>query len=170
MANDGLNAENVQGHAHPVEIVQGHTHPVEAVLGHTHPLSMRIGLFTNNKIGFIDGTCKKENFEQNLHDQWERCNEFVLSWIMNVVTNELYSTVVYGSSACNVWRDLKERFDKKNISRIYNLSQEIIALKQGLTPVSVYYSKLKDLWDEYDAMTPTPSCPCPESRIFVEHI
>ncbi|XP_075080290.1 uncharacterized protein LOC142165814 [Nicotiana tabacum] len=198
MANDGLNAENVQGHTHPVETVQGHTHPVEAVLGHTHPLylrpsdtpgehliefklirtenynlwsrSIRIGLFTKNKIGFIDGTCKKENFEQNLHDQWERCNAFVLSWIMNDVTKELYSTVVYGSSACNVWRDLKERFDKRNISRIYNLSQEIIALKQGLAPVSVYYSKLKDLWDEYDVMTTTPSCPCPESRIFVEHI
>lgn len=50
------------------------------------------------------------------------------------------------------------------------MSQEIIALKQGLAPVSVYYSKLKDLWDEYDVMTTTPSCPCPESRIFVEHI
>ncbi|OIT21936.1 hypothetical protein A4A49_55608, partial [Nicotiana attenuata] len=36
--------------------------------------------------------------------------------------------------------------------------------------VSTYYSKLKDLWDEYDAMTPTPSCPCPESKVFLEHI
>ncbi|XP_075105078.1 uncharacterized protein LOC142179244 [Nicotiana tabacum] len=104
--------------------------------------SIRIGLFTKNKIRFIDGTCKKENFGQNLHDQWERCNAFVLSWIMNVVTKELYSTVVYGSSVCN----------------------------EGLAPVSVYYSKLKDLWDEYDAMTPTPLCPCPESKIFLEHI
>ncbi|XP_070008453.1 uncharacterized protein [Nicotiana sylvestris] len=86
------------------------------------------------------------------------------------VTKELYSSVVYGSSAHNVWKDLKERFDKRNISRIYNLLQEIGALKQGLSPVSTYYSKLKDLWDEYDVMAPTPSCPCPESKVFLEHI
>ncbi|OIT20455.1 hypothetical protein A4A49_63672, partial [Nicotiana attenuata] len=116
------------------------------VLSHNHPLylrpsdspgtenynlwcrSMRILLFTKNKIGFIDSTCRKENFGINLHDQWER-------------------------------------FDKRNISWIYNLLQEIGALKQGLSPVSTYYSKLKDLWDEYDAMAPTPSCPC-----VLEHI
>ncbi|OIT29503.1 hypothetical protein A4A49_55551, partial [Nicotiana attenuata] len=35
--------------------------------------------------------------------------------------------------------------------------------------VSTYYSKLKE-WDEYDAMIPTPSCPCPKSKIFLEDI
>lgn len=61
------------------------------------------------------------------------------------------------SSAYNVWKDLKEKFDKRNISRVYNLHHEIIALKQGLAHVFTYYSKLKDLWDEYDAMIFTPS-------------
>ncbi|XP_070050762.1 uncharacterized protein [Nicotiana tomentosiformis] len=82
----------------------------------------------------------------------------------------LYNSVVYASSAQNVWRNLKERFDKRNISRIYNLLQEIAALKQGLSHISTYYSKLKDLWDEYDVMAPTPLCPCPESKVFLEHI
>ncbi|OIT28872.1 hypothetical protein A4A49_53063 [Nicotiana attenuata] len=36
--------------------------------------------------------------------------------------------------------------------------------------MSTYYSKLKDLGDEYDAMTPTLSCPCLESKVFLEHI
>ncbi|XP_070010786.1 uncharacterized protein [Nicotiana sylvestris] len=47
---------------------------------------------------------------------------------MNAVTKQLYRSVVYASSTHNVWKDLKERFDKKNISRIYNLLQEISAL------------------------------------------
>lgn len=64
----------------------------------------------------------------------------------------------------------EERFDKRNISRIYNLLQEIVILKQGLAPVTTYYSKLKDLWDEYDAMTPTLSCPYLELKVFLEHI
>ncbi|XP_075083588.1 uncharacterized protein LOC142167322 [Nicotiana tabacum] len=132
--------------------------------------SMRIGLFMKNKIGFIDGTCRKENFKKDLHDQWERCSAFVLSYIMNAVTKKLYSSVVYVSSTHNVWKDLKERFDEKNISRFYNLLQEIAALKQGLSLVSTYYSKPKDPRDEYDAMTPTPPCPCPVSKVFLEHI
>ncbi|XP_075103712.1 uncharacterized protein LOC142178281 [Nicotiana tabacum] len=119
---------------------------------------MRIALFTKNKVGFIDGTYEKNKFKKELHDQWDRCNNFFLLWIMNVVTKELYSSVVYASSAYNVWSDLQERFDNRNISRIYNLHQEIIALKQGLAPISTYFSKLKDLRDEYDAMTPIPSC------------
>ncbi|XP_075091475.1 uncharacterized protein LOC142171687 [Nicotiana tabacum] len=84
---------------------------------------------------------------------------------MNDVAKELYSSIVYASFAYNVWKDLKERFDKRNISRVYNLHHEIIALKQGLALISTYYSKLKDLWDEYDVMIPTSSCPCPESRV-----
>nr|XP_009623011.1 uncharacterized protein LOC104114307 [Nicotiana tomentosiformis] len=132
--------------------------------------SMSIALFTKNKVGYIDGTCEKKKLRKELLDQWDRCNAFVLSWIMNTVTNELCSSVIYASSAYNVWNDLKERFDKRNISRIYNLHQEIYGLKQGLAPVSTYFSKLKDLWDEYDAMTPTPSCPCPKSKVFIEHI
>ncbi|XP_070054585.1 uncharacterized protein [Nicotiana tomentosiformis] len=43
-------------------------------------------------------------------------------------------------------------------------------MKQGLAHVFTYYSKLKDLWDEYDAMIPTPSCLCPESKVFLEYI
>ncbi|XP_070006698.1 uncharacterized protein [Nicotiana sylvestris] len=32
-----------------------------------------------------------------------------------------------------------------------------------------YFSKLRGLWDEFDAIMPCPSCPCPESRKYLEH-
>lgn len=99
---------------------------------------MRIGLFTKNKIGVIEGTCKKKNFRKELHDQLDKCYEFILSWTMNVLIKELYISVVYALFMYNVWKDLKERFDKRNISRVYNLDKEIIAFKQGLSHVSTY--------------------------------
>ncbi|XP_049371950.1 uncharacterized protein LOC125836839 [Solanum verrucosum] len=104
-----------------------------------------------------------------LHDQWEKCNVVGLSWIMNAVRPGLLSSVVYASNAHKVWLDLREKFDTVNGSRIFHLHREIHTLSQGTMSVADYFSKLRDLWDEYDALMPCPSCPCPESRKFGEH-
>lgn len=85
------------------------------------------------------------------------------------MAKDLYNSVVYGSTAANVWGEHKKRFDKRNILRICKLHQEIVALTQGLASVSIYYSKLCDLWGEYGAMVPTP-CTCPESKVFLEYL
>ena len=104
-----------------------------------------------------------------LHDQWEKCDAVVLSWIMNAVRPGMLSSFVYASDAQKVWLDLKERFDTVNGSRIFHLHREINTLSQGTMSVADYFSKLRDLWDDYDALMPCPSCPCPESRKFGEH-
>ncbi|KAH0650901.1 hypothetical protein KY289_032190 [Solanum tuberosum] len=101
--------------------------------------SFRIGLVGRSKLVFVDGCFPKSMFKPVLYDQWEKCNVVVLSWIINAVQPGLLSSVVYASDARKVWLDLRE------------------------------YSKLRDLWDEYDALMPCPSCPCPESRKFGEH-
>ncbi|XP_070029992.1 uncharacterized protein [Nicotiana sylvestris] len=59
---------------------------------------------------------------------------------------------------CKVWKELQERFNKVNGSCLYSLHKEIFTLTQGTSSVSVYYSRLNDLWDEYDSMMPPPSC------------
>ncbi|XP_075099517.1 uncharacterized protein LOC142176283 [Nicotiana tabacum] len=72
----------------------------------------RIAILGRNKLGFIDDTCKKESFGTNLVDLWERCNAIILPWIMNCVSPELLSGIVYSSNSSEVWNDLEERFDK----------------------------------------------------------
>ncbi|XP_031276784.1 uncharacterized protein LOC116135229 [Pistacia vera] len=64
------------------------------------------------KLGFIDGRCTRDSVSKNLQPQWDRCNAIVLSWIMNSVTKDLLSGIVYASDSHLVWQDLKERFDK----------------------------------------------------------
>ena len=56
---------------------------------------------------------------------WDRCNIMVISWIVNNVSKELVSGILFCSNASVVWRDLKERFDKVNMSRIYHLHKAI---------------------------------------------
>nr|XP_025884729.1 uncharacterized protein LOC112940683 [Solanum lycopersicum] len=100
--------------------------------------------------------------------QWDRCNAMVLSWLMNNVSKELMSEILFRSNASLVWSDLKERFDKVNMSRIFHLHKSIVTHTQGTSPVSVYYSKLKDLWDEFDSIVPPPSCNCERSKEYVD--
>lgn len=41
--------------------------------------TMRIVILGRNKLGLIEGTCRKEAYGPNLSDLWERCNAIVLS-------------------------------------------------------------------------------------------
>lgn len=60
------------------------------------------------------------------------------------------------ANAQTVWAQLKERFDKVNASRLYYLHKEIFTSTQGVSSVSVYFTKLTDLWAEYDLILPPP--------------
>ncbi|XP_015162805.1 uncharacterized protein [Solanum tuberosum] len=131
--------------------------------------SMKIGLLGKGKLGFVDGKYPKNLFPAPLHDLWEKCNAIVLSWIMISVSRELLSGIVYASSAHQVWNDLKERFDKVDGSRIFFLHKEIATLTQGVSSVAHYFSKLKELWMEFDSLMPCPSCACEVSKTYIVH-
>ncbi|XP_075077329.1 uncharacterized protein LOC142164061 [Nicotiana tabacum] len=96
---------------------------------------------------------------------------------MNTVFSSLISTVIYASNAYKVWEDLRERererererFDKVNASRACYLHKKIATLVQGVSSVSVYFLRLRELWDVYETLAPPPSCGCPESRQHAEH-
>lgn len=60
-------------------------------------------------------------FDPSLHGLWEKCNDIVLLWIMNSISNELLSGMVYATSTQKVWTDLREIFDKVNGFRILYL-------------------------------------------------
>ncbi|XP_015162188.1 uncharacterized protein [Solanum tuberosum] len=132
--------------------------------------SMLINLRAKSKLGFVLGTCKRSDYKMELEEQWEKCNCFVLAWIMNTVSKELLSGIVYADDAAEVWRDLKDRFNKVDGSRIYQLHREICTIHQGNLTVSGYYTKMRLLWDEFDASMPPPSCDCDKSRSYIDHL
>lgn len=95
--------------------------------------SMRIVLLGKRKFGFMTRACTKGLYNEELHEQWETCNVNVLSWLMNIVSEDLLNGIVYATTAFSVWADLKERFDKVNRMRIYQLHREITTLTQVQT-------------------------------------
>lgn len=89
---------------------------------------------------------------------------------MNTVSPNLLSGIVYESNAYLVWEDLKERFDKVNCMRIFQLHREIAMISQGTDSVSDYFTKLKELWAEFDVMVPSQNCGCPKGKENFEHL
>lgn len=130
--------------------------------------SMRLALLGKNKQGFIDGTCTKNQISGSLAVLWKRCNAIVLSWIGATVSPELVSSIVYASDSKIVWDEFKERFDKSNLTRIYQLWKDNASLTQGTSSVMIYFSKMKDYWDEINALVPAATCNCETSRPSIE--
>ncbi|XP_016450931.2 uncharacterized protein LOC107775693 [Nicotiana tabacum] len=89
---------------------------------------------------------------------------------MNSVAKGFLGGIMYASSAQTVWEDLAERFNKVDGSRTFNLHKEIATLTQGSASLSVYFSKLKALWEEFEALVPAPGYDCPKSRDFVNYL
>ncbi|GJR34586.1 ribonuclease H-like domain-containing protein [Tanacetum coccineum] len=125
--------------------------------------AMKLALQARNKYGFVDGTCLRDSFADSkvLCAQWDRCNAMVLTWIMNIVSSDVYMGLVYFENAASVWKDLNETYDKVYGFVVYNLLQNIRSVKQGGITVADYYHRLNSLWREFDAITKLTKCVCP---------
>ncbi|KAB5512675.1 hypothetical protein DKX38_029703 [Salix brachista] len=122
--------------------------------------AMMNALRAKNKLGFVDGSLLKPEEDIKEIQTWEKCNSMVISWIFNALAPELHDSVAYVDSAHEMWGELQERFSQENVPRIHELKREICLAQQKDLTVSVYYTKLKGLWDELSAYSTVPSCSC----------
>ncbi|XP_060182912.1 uncharacterized protein LOC132612848 [Lycium barbarum] len=105
--------------------------------------SVLIALSAKNKIGFIDGTCKEPAIDSIDHKLWNRCNDMVLSWLLNSLSKEIFDSVIYSKTAKALWTDLEERFGQSNGAKLYHLQKELSDLVQGSNDIATYFTKLK---------------------------
>ncbi|XP_073282613.1 uncharacterized protein [Primulina huaijiensis] len=135
---------------------------------------MRIALSVKNKLGFIDGSISKPaDSEISLLSAWVRNNNIVISWLLNSVSKDILASILFAESAEDIWNDLKDRFQQGNGPRIFQLRRDLINLRQGQDPVSVYFTKIKALWEELNHFRPMCSCGkrgCNEVKNLEEYI
>ncbi|KAF8408467.1 hypothetical protein HHK36_007621 [Tetracentron sinense] len=123
--------------------------------------AMVMALTAKNKIGFVDGCLTKPaNSSDPLSSIWCRCNNMVLSWLLNSVSKEIAASIIYIDTAAEMWTDLHDRFSQHNGPRIFQLQKAISSLSQENDSVSTYLTSLKGLWDELGNHQPVPSCTC----------
>ncbi|XP_012065914.1 uncharacterized protein LOC105629006 [Jatropha curcas] len=94
----------------------------------------------------------------------------VTSWILNVISKDLVEAFLYTTTAHELWSEIKERLGESDGPLIYQIQRKIASISQENDSVSVYYTKLKKLWDELASIDPLPACTCGASKAIVDII
>jgi len=108
-----------------------------------------------NKLGFVDGSIVRPDETDPYYLIWKRCNNMVKSWLLNSVSKQIYSSILYFATATEIWKDLHTRFHKSNLPRLYKLRQQIHSLRQGTMDLSTYHTKTQSLWEELSSLQVT---------------
>uniref|UniRef100_A0A803MXD9 Retrotransposon Copia-like N-terminal domain-containing protein n=1 Tax=Chenopodium quinoa TaxID=63459 RepID=A0A803MXD9_CHEQI len=123
--------------------------------------SVMIGLSAKNKLGFIDGSLEKPDPSDNtLHKAWYRCNSALISWFIQVLDVTIARSVLYFDTAREIWINLEEQFGQTSGTHSYTILQQLADIHQESENISTFFTKMKMLWDEYDAQNTLPVCTC----------
>ncbi|GJW81111.1 retrovirus-related pol polyprotein from transposon TNT 1-94 [Tanacetum coccineum] len=66
------------------------------------------------KLGFIDGSCVKPASDHDDLQRWIGCDYMVTCWILNSMVTELLDAFLYAQSACELWKEIRERYGQSN--------------------------------------------------------
>ena len=66
--------------------------------------SISIALSAKNKTGFVDGSIPKPLGTDAKFADWKRCNDMVLSWILNSIDPSISDSVIYTERFCSLDR------------------------------------------------------------------
>ena len=111
--------------------------------------SMEISLATKRKLAFVQGTLIRPSDDPIKAEQWDTCNNMIIAWIMNCVSDTINRSILYIQSAREIWLQLEKRFCLSNGSHKYKLNQEMYAIKQNDCSVSEYYTRIKSIWEDW---------------------
>ncbi|XP_076895197.1 uncharacterized protein LOC143547726 [Bidens hawaiensis] len=82
--------------------------------------AMMIVLSARNKLGFINNTLTMPNYEQHMA-VWNRCNDMVISRILNTLSRDISDSILYSETAKILWNELNSRYGQENGAKFYQL-------------------------------------------------
>ena len=72
--------------------------------------SMEINLSSKRKLGFVPGTVLKSTDDEIKAKLWNTCNDMVIAWITNNLSPTIKKSVMFMTSAKEIWLNLKKGF------------------------------------------------------------
>lgn len=121
---------------------------------------MMIALSAKNKLSFINGTTTKPAANAPTFPFWQRCNDMVTSWILNVLSKDIADSVLYANSAREIWSELEDRFVQSSGATLFQLQKDLSNLSQGSSDIASCYTKIKKIWDKLSNASSIPACTC----------
>ena len=73
--------------------------------------SVQVALSVKNKLGFVDGSLPRTTYGTDAIklQQWDQCNNLVISWLLNVLDKKIASSVLFATTASSIWIQLNSK-------------------------------------------------------------
>ncbi|XP_026398246.1 uncharacterized protein LOC113294032 [Papaver somniferum] len=127
-------------------------------------------LNAKGKLGFVDGSLPPP-VDDLTHRCWKRCDNLVGSWLLNFIHPDIRASCLYAASSHAIWKYLQVRFCISNAPILFRLKSVIASIRQESMSVSLYYTKIKALWDQYDSLVAiTKACICGAGKSVMERL
>lgn len=118
--------------------------------------SMILTLSVKNKLGFVDGSIDVPETTSTRYKSRERCNNFVISWLISNLDDTIAKSVLFLPTAKTIWQDLEDKYGYTFMTQVYTLEQQLLEITQGNDTVSEIFTKIKTLWDGWNDASPLP--------------
>ncbi|GKC18980.1 cysteine-rich receptor-like protein kinase 8, partial [Tanacetum coccineum] len=117
-----------------------------------HPLY----LHQNDHLGLV--LISKKLTRSDNYRSWKRSMMIALNAKnkLKIISNSLN----FLNTTASLWKELQEHYSQLDSHRIYQLTNDLVQLKQNNCAIEVFYHKLKGLWDECDALEAPYMCVC----------
>ena len=124
-------------------------------------MSLKIALSGKKKLGFVNGTIKRVIHNQELAKAWDWVNDVILGWLLIAVDEKISKNIVWLNTTKEVWEELEQRFDQSSSAQFFTI-QEALSKTFQTQDMSIedYFTKIKGLWDEMDAIDLIATCIC----------
>ncbi|KAM1239229.1 hypothetical protein ACFX13_045687 [Malus domestica] len=117
--------------------------------------SVRIYITGRGKWSYVSGTKMAPTEAGALYAIWEEENAMVQSWLLNSMTRDVRAIFLRLSTAKDVWDAVTQTYSiEKDASKLYELRRQALATRQNGEPLSAYYGKLQQTWQEIDFLRP----------------
>lgn len=107
--------------------------------------SMEIAMGAKRKVGFVTGTVTRPTTDAAQSDLWDTCNSMVIAWLTSNLSQSIKQSVLFISTARQIWVNLEKHFSLTNDSRKYKINRELYEIKQHALSVNDYYTSMRVL-------------------------
>ena len=82
----------------------------------------------------------------------------VLSWIMNAVVKDIGQSILFSTTAKDVWVQLEQLFGEADGTKVFQIQRDLCVISQGNLSITEYFTQIKKLWDAYNSVITLPCC------------
>ncbi|KAL2943157.1 Gag-Pro-Pol polyprotein, partial [Bienertia sinuspersici] len=82
----------------------------------------------------------------------------VCNWCQQERPKRIKKSILYKKSSCEAWKQLEKTFNVANGSRKYKVEKQLMDTQQNGGSIYEYYTVMKGLWEEEDAMNNDGGC------------